>query len=1140
MVLRRLRYWLGYSLIATALHGQSFNRSLISIRPETTQSPVGQLRFYEATTPTNYVGFKAPASIAANIIWQLPAADGSAGNCIGWSSAAVLDWVTCAGGGGSGITSLNTLTSATQTFVNDTNVTIVSSGTQHTITWASTLSKARQFGATAYTDAANTWSTGAQSFAAATSLIVPAAAGAAPTASGSIMYDSTANTWEGGVNGANKTFLFTDGNAATATALAANPTDCPGGEFANAIAANGNLTCSAPAGGGNVNVTGATTSGNVVIWNSTGGSVDNVGVDYDTAATNNTIVQRTSDGSIAGFTGSFQTLVIGPATDVVTAFFRRGAAGATDIVKFQTQVGGDLTSFDNSGNFTGRAATATALASDPAACPGGQFVTDVAANGTLTCAVASSGFVSGPGSSTIGFVPRWNNTAGTQIDGGYPVQTTTPTATALIGTDSLKGFKAYDKGGTVFHCSGYGVVADGTTDDLAAMQACRDALPTTGGVMQAPCGDIALSDALELGNGTVGGTASTRHGITLRGCGKGELTNASGGSAAYTGATRFKSISTTGLSEVTITGITNATPIVVTATSHGLETQDLATIDQAGRNGSCSNDNAANGTWTVRKIDANNVELRGSVGNGTFFSTGCTPKLYKSKPVIRVAGPITNVHLENIQVDGAVANSGGITGTLVTTGTTGSGVGIEWRHVTSGGMRNVGVNGFVLAIDMRTSNTTNASVNYFNCNSLIQHIVIGTPAHQRASGMRWSGYDIAAVYPEGGADTCSNKIDDLKIMFGMGIGSYAVEEGYSDNNVIRHGQFGGPGGTSGGKDWRRVQPINYVNMPAANRCDMCFSNSALVENQSEGRNLWLPNFGETELEGSLDDMVANLPFTNLNVRGFTDRGRFFNTYMQARDGAVTSPAYSFSADVNTGMYRVGADDIGFATGGVLRAKIGTAVESKGSLAGFLNDDRTTGASKAWEWYADGGSERLYSFLKGWDVLSIADTGTTTWQSQETGGFNVFLREYGNAATTDRAGLHIYRAGGTIASPSDVTAGMRLGTFTMAGRVNAVDLFAVRIDGYADAVSSPNATSSLRFATAENAAFPTDVFKMNAYGGLEFQRGRTKSDLDTLASGGFTPNGSIWFCSDCTHGSSTCAASSTGAIAKRLNGAWACD
>ncbi len=36
------------------------------------------------------------------------------------------------------------------------------------------------------------------------------------------------------------------GNASTATALAANPTDCSANQFANAIAASGNLTCAAP------------------------------------------------------------------------------------------------------------------------------------------------------------------------------------------------------------------------------------------------------------------------------------------------------------------------------------------------------------------------------------------------------------------------------------------------------------------------------------------------------------------------------------------------------------------------------------------------------------------------------------------------------------------------------------------------------------------------------------------------------------------------------------------------------------------------------------------------------------------------------------------------------------------------------
>jgi hypothetical protein len=63
---------------------------------------------------------------------------------------------------------------------------------------------------------ANTWSTGAQDFGSATSLKVPTSAGAAPTTSGFVGYDSTANKFKAGVNGAAHTFVTADasGNAA--------------------------------------------------------------------------------------------------------------------------------------------------------------------------------------------------------------------------------------------------------------------------------------------------------------------------------------------------------------------------------------------------------------------------------------------------------------------------------------------------------------------------------------------------------------------------------------------------------------------------------------------------------------------------------------------------------------------------------------------------------------------------------------------------------------------------------------------------------------------------------------------------------------------------------------------------------------
>jgi hypothetical protein len=56
-------------------------------------------------------------------------------------------------------------------------------------------------------------------------------------------YTSTGGTFSGPLTG------DVTGTASSATALAADPTDCAANQYANAIAANGNLTCSTPAGG---------------------------------------------------------------------------------------------------------------------------------------------------------------------------------------------------------------------------------------------------------------------------------------------------------------------------------------------------------------------------------------------------------------------------------------------------------------------------------------------------------------------------------------------------------------------------------------------------------------------------------------------------------------------------------------------------------------------------------------------------------------------------------------------------------------------------------------------------------------------------------------------------------------------------
>lgn len=61
-----------------------------------------------------------------------------------------------------------------------------------------------------------------------------------------------------------------------------------------------------------------------------------------------------------------------------------------------------------------------------------------------------------------------------------------------------------------------------------------------------------------------------------------------------------------------ITGATNATPIVVTANSHGLSNGDEVYVSGVAGN------TAANGTWTVANVTTNTFELSTSVGSGAY------------------------------------------------------------------------------------------------------------------------------------------------------------------------------------------------------------------------------------------------------------------------------------------------------------------------------------------------------------------------------------------------------------------------------------------------------------------------------------------------------------------------------------------
>ena len=71
----------------------------IELNPfSTVAGSTAELRFKELTAyGVNYVGFKAPDSISANVIWTLPSADGTAGQVLSTNASGVLSWAAAGG-----------------------------------------------------------------------------------------------------------------------------------------------------------------------------------------------------------------------------------------------------------------------------------------------------------------------------------------------------------------------------------------------------------------------------------------------------------------------------------------------------------------------------------------------------------------------------------------------------------------------------------------------------------------------------------------------------------------------------------------------------------------------------------------------------------------------------------------------------------------------------------------------------------------------------------------------------------------------------------------------------------------------------------------------------------------------------------
>lgn len=101
----------------------------------------------------------------------------------------------------------------------------------------------------------------------------------------------------------------------------------------------------------------------------------------------------------------------------------------------------------------------------------------------------------------------------------------------------------------------------------------------------------------------------------------------------------------------TITNATNANPISVSSTAHGLTTGTTVTITGVTGN------TAANGIFVVTVVDANTFTLNGSTGNGSYVSGGTwnVTGLYKASVACTTGNGYASGETYSILVQAAIS-----------------------------------------------------------------------------------------------------------------------------------------------------------------------------------------------------------------------------------------------------------------------------------------------------------------------------------------------------------------------------------------------------------------------------------------------------------------------------------------------------
>lgn len=673
---------------------------------------------------------------------------------------------------------------------------------------------------------------------------------------------------------------------------------------------------------------GSSTVGYVPTWNNTGGTQLATGYLASASNVSNSVVVRDGSAGIVGNIGYFTNLTAYPAIAGTAMLARRGTAGQTDPIHvWADQSGSQLSAIDKDGHFTGRSATASALAANGANCSAGQAAAGVdaagAAEGCFT--PAGGGNVTGAGTTSVGMIPAYTDTTATGIGPGY-IPSISASGLTLVYRDVAGN--VYGAGGSftgqvdatnLVIVPGNDVAtgvfrrySSGQANNLLSFQT------EGGGALSAInkdgafTGNAATATALAA-NGANCSAGQAAAGIDASGAAEGCFTPAGGGDVSGPGSSTTGNYPQYADGTGTLLG-TGKAGASTTATASTVVERDSNGASKAWDKGAQVHNVRAYGATGDGSTDdraaiqsAIDAETYGGVvylppGDFALGSThptesGCglvigngTTSSYSSQNAITIQGSGGGVG-EDFSVGNSTRGATRLKSTtasitklicvigpvvkvwikdVLLDGNDVTATSSYWLHAAESGIERVNMRQFTTGwgIDMTSREKSGTGGwAFYSCGNKFTNFSIGEPSNTAFSGIRLTGvYDSDSSPSPTYHTSCSNVFERFGVSFGTGSGAVGAELAYADNNKFINGGFSTYGGTG--------KPVNFTKQSdGASGANFPYGNKfiSIDSNQSQiyyGTNGDRGNFvlAHTEAEGNAD---PNLP----RLFWITDWGR---------------------------------------------------------------------------------------------------------------------------------------------------------------------------------------------------------------------------------------------------------------------------